>query len=172
MRTAREGRVFLVGFMGAGKTTVGSHLARILGYRLVDLDRQIEKAVGMTVREIFEQEGEEGFRRREAEVLRQAASGRDVVIATGGGALLMHGNLEFIRKNGVSVWLDAPLEVMLDRCRRGAERPLFSTPERMAVLLSERMAAYADADIRIETQDMGAEEVARLIAARVKPCDT
>jgi shikimate kinase len=134
MQKERRGRVYLVGFMGSGKSSVGAHLAREIGFRFIDLDHEIEKVRGLPVSGIFEKDGEPEFRRLEANALRLCGAQQGVVVATGGGTLTRRENLEFIRRTGVSVWLDAPLAVMLDRCRDGERRPLLSTPERMTAL--------------------------------------
>lgn len=167
MEKGRRGRVYIVGFMGSGKSSVGSHLARELGYRFVDLDQEIERRRGLAVAEIFEQDGEEEFRRLEALALRETGSLQDVVVATGGGTLTRWENREFIQRSGVSVWLDAPLEIMLERCRDGVRRPLLSTTERMSALLLERLGGYRSADLRVDASDRPPEEIARRIAGRL-----
>jgi shikimate kinase len=163
----RRGRIYLIGFMGSGKSSVGSCLARELGFRFIDLDQEIEKGRGLAVSEIFERDGEPEFRRLEAAALRGVGDLHDVVVATGGGTLTRWENRDFIRRTGVSVWLDAPLDVMLERCRDGARRPLLSTPDRMEALLAERLAGYRTADLRAETAGRTPLEVARLIASQV-----
>lgn len=167
MVRVRKGRIYLVGFMGSGKSTVGGLLARELGYRFVDLDSEIERMRGLTVAEIFEREGEQEFRRLEALALRDSSSRTDLVLATGGGTLTRWENRDFIQRTGISVWLDAPLETMLERARHGARRPLLSTPERMAALLDERLAGYRGADLRADAGSSPAEAVARHIAAQI-----
>ncbi|HET6373081.1 MAG TPA: shikimate kinase [Candidatus Polarisedimenticolia bacterium] len=166
MEKGKRGRIYLVGFMGSGKTTVGAALARELGYRLIDLDREIEKQRGLSVSEIFEKEGEPAFRQMEAGILRSTEHARDVVVATGGGTMTRWENREFIARTGVTVWLDAPLEVLLERCRGGERRPLLSTPERMAALLEERLVGYKTADLRADTAGRSPEAVARWIAGQ------
>jgi shikimate kinase len=153
--------------MGSGKTSVGVLLARDLGYRFVDLDQEIETRRGLTVEEIFQQDGEEEFRRLEALALRETGSLHDVVVATGGGTLTRWENREFIQRSGVSVWLDAPLQKMLDRCRDGVRRPLLSTPDRMSALLQERLGGYRSADLRVDASDDPPEAIARRIVARL-----
>jgi len=160
-------RIFLVGFMGSGKTSVGGLLAKDLGLRFADLDHEIERQRGLSIAEIFAQAGEAEFRRLEATALRETGSHRGVVIATGGGTLTRWENREFIQRNGVSVWLDAPLETMLDRCRGGEHRPLLSTPERMAALLQERLPGYRSADMRVDAGAGDPATVARLIASQL-----
>jgi shikimate kinase len=165
MDRSRRSRVYIVGFMGSGKSSVGGLLARELGYRFVDLDQEIERKRGLSVAEIFQVEGEQEFRRLEAGALRETAPLKDVVVATGGGTLTRWENRDFIQRTGVSVWLDAPLDIMLERARRGARRPLLSTRERMAVLLEERLSGYRAADLRVDAGDRSPDALARHIAA-------
>lgn len=165
---SRASRIFLVGFMGSGKTTVGELLAHELGYRFVDLDREIEARRGMTIAELFEREGEPGFRRIEALVLREVGRLRDVVVATGGGTLTRWENRDFIQESGLMVWLDAPLDLMLGRCREGARRPLLSTRETMERLLAERVSDYRRCDLRADASRDAPDEVARWIRARLE----
>jgi len=146
----RLGRIYLVGFMGVGKTTVGECLAEELRFRFIDLDREIEKESGRTIPEIFSDGGETEFRRLEARALRIAATTRDAVIAAGGGTLTLSENRDLMRRTGVTVWLDAPLEVMLERCRGGEHRPLLADPQTMGALLAERLPAYRQADLRVD----------------------
>ncbi|HEY3176682.1 MAG TPA: shikimate kinase [Candidatus Polarisedimenticolia bacterium] len=167
MEKGRRGRVYLVGFMGSGKSSVGGHLARDLGYRFVDLDQEIERRRGLTVAEIFEQDGEEEFRRLEAIALRETGPMHEVVVATGGGTLTRWENREFIQRSGVSVWLDAPLETMLERCRDGVRRPLLASRERMSALLRERIGGYRSADLHVDASGPLPEEIARRVAARL-----
>jgi len=162
-----RGRIYLVGFMGSGKTSVGGHLARGMGFRFLDLDSEIERLRGLSVAEIFEQDGEGEFRRLESLALRDTASMRDIVVATGGGTLTRWENRDFIQRTGIMVWLDAPLPVMLERASNGARRPLLSTPERMALLLEERLPGYRTADLRVDAGGGSAETVARQIASQV-----
>jgi shikimate kinase len=164
----RTSRIFLVGFMGSGKTTVGEQLALELGYRFVDLDREIEERRGMTIPELFEKEGESGFRSTETRVLRVVGRRRDIVVATGGGTLTRRENRDFIQESGVTVWLDAPLELMIERCSKGARRPLLSTIDRMKDLLAARVGDYRRCDLRADTSRTTPEEVARWIRARLE----
>lgn len=153
--------------MGSGKTSVGAALARALGFRFVDLDREIERRSGLTVAAIFEREGEEGFRRHESLALRETGALHDVVVATGGGTLTRWENRDFIRGHGVTVWLDAPLDTMLSRCRDGARRPLLGPRDRMEALLAERIGFYRGADLRVDAGTETPEALARRIAARL-----
>src|SRR6266850_4702932 len=156
-------RVYLVGFMGAGKTSVGECLARELRYGFVDLDREIEREAGRTIPEIFREDGEGVFRRLEARALRLVGAREDLVVGTGGGTLTLWENRDFIHRTGLSVWLDAPLDVLLDRCRSSEHRPLLSDRPKMEALLADRLPAYRLADLRVDT----ASEPPELIAARI-----
>ncbi len=168
MKGGRCRRIYLVGFMGSGKTTVGELVARELGYRFIDLDREIERRRGMSIAEIFEREGEVEFRRLEALSLRDTEGGPDLVVATGGGTLTIPENREFVRRTGLTVWLDASLEVLLQRCREGAaRRPVLAGEEAMRALLDERTPGYRGADVRADTEGRSPEQVARWIASRM-----
>ena len=168
MAAPRSNRIFLVGFMGSGKTSVGAILAREMGCRFVDLDREIERRSGLSIAEIFEREGESGFRRLESLALRETAALHDVVVATGGGTLTRWENRDFIQRHGIAVWLDAPLDTMLQRCRDGAQRPLLGPHDSMETLLSSRIAFYRGADHRVDASTGSPEEVARRIVSRLK----
>ncbi|HVS15030.1 MAG TPA: shikimate kinase [Thermoanaerobaculia bacterium] len=167
-------RIYLVGFMGAGKTAVGRCLARRLGWRFVDLDREIERRSGVSVAEIFEREGEPGFRSRETAALRRISRRQRTVVATGGGTLTDPENAEVIRASGRSVFLDAPLEVLFDRVERSArDRPLFSDRAQARALYESRLAAYRSADLVVPvTAEDRPEAVAERVAARLgsEPC--
>ncbi len=160
-------RIFIVGFMGAGKSSVGECLAREIGYRFLDLDREIEQESGHSVAAIIRDDGEAVFRRLEAAALRRAASLSDVVVACGGGTLSLPENRELIARTGFSVWLDAPLDIMLDRCRGGGHRPLLGERARMEALLSSRLPAYRQADLAIDASMEHPEALARRVAARL-----
>jgi len=145
-------RIYLVGFMGAGKTTVGRNVAYRLGWSFVDLDREIERRAGRTIPEIFEREGEEGFRAREAEALRVVAEGERerLVVATGGGALTRAENRALIRATGRSVFLDAPLDLLFERIERSPRvRPLYPGREQARRLYESRLDHYRGADVVI-----------------------
>lgn len=156
-------RVYLVGFMGAGKTSVGECLARELHYRFVDLDREIEREAGRTIPEIFRDDGEAIFRRLEARALRLVGSQSDIVVGTGGGTLTLWENRDFIHRTGVSVWLDAPIDVLLERCRISEHRPLLSDRPKMEALLADRFPAYQLSDLRVNA----ALDPPELLAARI-----
>lgn len=143
--------------MGAGKSTVGTRLARQLGWRFVDLDERIEEAAGITIPEFFERHGEPAFRQLEADQLR-AALGRAVefrestIVALGGGTYAQPGAPEFLRNAGVPViWLDTPIEVLLARCMTMTGRPLFRDEASFRALHAQRLPSYQLADFRVDS---------------------
>jgi len=154
LKLARTPGIYLVGFMGCGKTTVGRLLADRLGWNFVDLDAEIEAVQKMPIAEIFDQIGEKHFRKLETEAIRQHVhmiqSGRPTVIALGGGAFAQPGNFELLEHNGVSLWLDCPLSVMRQRVEADASRPLARDPQKFEELFQARRSSYARADFRIE----------------------
>jgi shikimate kinase len=126
---AVPGNVFLVGLMGAGKTSVGRLLAKQFGKTFYDCDQEIERRTGVKIPVIFEIEGEEGFRAREAAVLRELADLHDIVLATGGGAVLREENRRLLTQKGTVVYLRASLEDLWQRTRHDRNRPLLQTAD-------------------------------------------
>jgi len=162
--------IFLVGMMGAGKTTLGRALARRLGREFVDSDRVLVERTGVPVATIFEIEGEEGFRRRESGVLQELCARDRCVIATGGGVVLTEANRDLMRTSGTVVYLKARLESLWERTRHDSTRPLLATPDpraRLAELLAEREPLYRQtAHVVVETgQQSPATAVGRVLAA-------
>ncbi|HYK92090.1 MAG TPA: shikimate kinase [Acidobacteriota bacterium] len=155
--------IYLVGFMGAGKTSVGQDLARLLGWEFVDLDTAIEEREGVPIRDIFSQKGEPCFRAMESAALREVGRRRNLVVALGGGAFCSEANQEMVKSTGVSVWLDAPMELLQARCPSDGTRPLFSTPSEMAELLQRRLPFYSRADLRLDVTGLTIEDAAREI---------
>ena len=149
------GNVFLVGLMGAGKTSIGRLLAKRLGKRFFDCDQEIERATGVKIPVIFEIEGEGGFRAREARMLATLVQGSDIVLATGGGAVLAACNRKLLAGNGVVVYLRAAVPDLWRRTRHDRNRPLLRGGERLAILKrlhAERDPLYREiADIIIDT---------------------
>jgi shikimate kinase len=154
LKLVRTPGIYLVGFMGSGKTTVGRLLADRLGWRFVDLDGEIEAEQKTTIAQIFEDQGEERFRELEAEAIRKwvhvVRSGRPVVLALGGGAFARPDNAEYLGSNGVTVWLDCPLERLRRRVAVNSDRPLARDSQRFEELYHLRAASYACADFRLE----------------------
>ncbi len=167
------GNIFLIGPMGAGKSTVGRCLAGLLGKRFQDSDQEIEARTGASIALIFEIEGEAGFRRREVAVLEELTAGDNLVLATGGGAVLSEENRRRLRERGTVVYLHAPLETLLARTHRDKNRPLLQTADRRQTLkeiLAVRDPLYREAaHLIVETDHrppmMVAREIARRLAA-------
>jgi shikimate kinase len=170
MQTRQQPRaVFLVGFMGAGKSSVGQALAARLGWRFVDLDRQIEESAGASVAEIFAQRGESAFRIAETaalnRLLKEVENGDPVVAALGGGAVVQPPN-RTVLQDAAMVFLDAPVEILLERCRSqiGA-RPLFRDEAGFRELYAQRRPEYLRARCRVDSGGKAVETVAAEIAA-------
>ena len=163
------GRVYLVGFMGAGKTTVGRLLAAARGVPFLDLDQALEAMAGCTVREAFEAHGEPWFREREAELLRGTAALPGAVVALGGGTFAFEANREWISRHGVSVFLDVPFEAIEARLAgKAVDRPLFVSAEQARALYETRRPWYTMASGIVtlsgsETPEAVAEAVAGLL---------
>jgi shikimate kinase len=137
--------LILIGMMGSGKSTIGRHLARQLGLEFIDGDRALEERSGVPVATIFEMEGEEGFRRREAALLDELTQRQRLVLATGGGAVLLEENRERMRDRGLVIYLEATLEELQRRLRHDKSRPLLrgvDIDRRVAELLAARAPFY------------------------------
>ena len=126
--------VFLIGPMGAGKTTVGSTLAKALGREFFDSDSVLQERTGVTVSEIFEHEGEQGFRRRERKIIAELVQRKNIVLATGGGAVLDAENRRLLASRGTVIYLRTPLEAQLKRLRADRTRPLLQDGDPEEVL--------------------------------------
>lgn len=165
----RPSIVCLAGFMGSGKTTVGSLLARQLAWRFVDLDRRIEESSGLLISEFFERFGEPAFRALEAEQLRavlgrSAETKESVVLALGGGTYAQQGAPEFLRAQGIPViWLDATVETLLARCMTMSGRPLFRDEASFRALHVQRVPSYQLADHRVDSSGDPALVVAEIL---------
>jgi shikimate kinase len=169
LQQARVHIFCLAGFMGSGKTTVGTLLARQLAWHFVDLDERIEQSAGLTIPEIFERLGESAFRQMEADQLR-AALGRasehkeGTVLALGGGTYAQPGCPEFLRAAGAPVlWLDSPLEILLSRCMTMTGRPLFRDEASFRALYEQRLPSYQLADYRVDSSTEPAQVVAEIL---------
>ena len=167
-------RVFLIGFMGAGKTSVGKALAARLGWKFCDLDRVIEQREGRSVAAIFAESGETVFRRAESEALKQVLAenpGDGLVVALGGGAFVQPENRAALERAGAfSVLLEAPLEELKRRCTAdGTVRPLARDEKNFAGLFESRRPAYELASVRVQTfgknVEAVAEEIERMLSA-------
>jgi shikimate kinase len=174
-RPLRGRHVYLVGFMGAGKSTLGPLVARALGRPFMDLDREIERRAGAAIADVFAARGEAHFRRLERRALRAVSRGRDAVVALGGGALGSHASVERVKRTGVRVWLDAPVGVLRRRCQvPGApERPLLRDAGAFARLYLARRSQYAAAELKLATARQTPDILAaRLVARLTAPAAT
>jgi len=143
-------KIYLVGFMAAGKTTVARAIARRLGWRAEDVDELIEARERLTVADIFARHGEPYFRSAEREILRLLLPLRHTVVATGGGTFMDPESQQAIKLDGASVWLDVPLETIVARLPADGRRPLTADRAQMERLFAMRQTAYAAADLRVD----------------------
>ncbi len=164
--------VVLVGMMGSGKSSVGRRLAAALELPFSDADTAIEQAAGMAVEDIFAEHGEPYFRDGEERVIKRLLQTGPQVVATGGGAVLSAKTRAEFAKNGVTIWLKAPVDLLLLRVSRRDNRPLLKTADRRAVmtrLLTEREAYYAEANLIFESRDgpheAAVDEILALLAS-------
>ena len=163
-------RIFLVGPMGTGKTSIGSRLSRALGYSFVDTDVEIEKRTGVKIDVIFEIEGEEGFRKREEGVIKDFASRENIVIATGGGSVLAPENQKALA-SGFVIYLSSSIETLMNRIREDTSRPLLNVSDRkkrLRNIVNEREPIYAQvADLTIKTDDFSIKRIIKIISDEV-----
>ncbi|WP_416676936.1 shikimate kinase [Egbenema bharatensis] len=168
--------LYLIGMMGAGKTTVGQELATRLGYRFFDSDMVIEQSTGQSITEIFATSGEAAFRQIESQVLAELASYTRLVIATGGGIVLQQMNWSYLR-HGLIVWLDVPVDALYDRLKTDSSRPLLQQADpkhTLETLLNQRQSLYAQADLHVrigvrETPEQICDRILQSIPGVLKP---
>jgi len=170
LKLKRTPCIYLVGFMGSGKSTIGRLLADRLGWQFADLDEEIEAQQETTIAELFDKMGESEFRRIESAALlkhvRTIERGKPTVIALGGGTFVQTGNFDLLENHGVTIWLDCPLETVRRRVEQASHRPLARDRQRFEGLFRGRQAAYSKADyrIRIDCDDpsVAIEEILKL----------
>ena len=159
--------IFLAGFMGSGKTTIGKALASKLGWAFADLDADIESSERTPIAELFDKHGEAGFRNIETIALKSRlesiSRGDQTVVALGGGAFVQPANVAMLKGLGVSLWLDCPMELALRRIGGESNRPLARDPEQFKRLYESRRPHYAKADYRVEVLNDKAVETAAAI---------
>ncbi len=164
--------IILVGLMGAGKTSVGKALARLLGKTFVDSDHEIERVTGVKIPLIFEIEGESGFRARESKMLAELVQHHNVVLATGGGAVLSQENRNLLAANGTVVYLRAPVRSLIKRTRRDRNRPLLQVPDpaaKLTALYEQRDPLYSDiAHLIVDTGEQSVRVLAGQIADKLR----
>jgi shikimate kinase len=165
--TVLKKTVVMVGMMGAGKTAVGTALARLLAVPFLDSDEEIVRAADRSIAEIFERDGEDFFRSRENEVIGRLLRGEPCILSTGGGAFLSASNRQLINEVGVSVWLRADIEVLWQRVRHKSTRPLLRTAnprETLRALYDARLPFYQMADLTVEScVDLSVEDMAQRV---------
>jgi shikimate kinase len=159
----KSGNIYLVGFMGAGKTSVGMRLAELLRRDFVDLDRKIEEREGRSIREMFSVNGEAYFRALEQKELQRVAQMNGIVIALGGGAFMDIKNRETIASSGTSVWLDASMDTLYPRCAGDPSRPLMTSRAEMELLLDRRRPYYQQATLRVAVDGRSVDDIAHRI---------
>jgi shikimate kinase len=158
--------LYLVGMMGAGKTTIGRLLAKHLNYRFFDTDLVVEQTTGKSVTTLFAELGESAFRQAETQVLAELSAYTRLVVATGGGIVLNSSNWSYLH-HGLVIWLDVPLDELYTRVKNNPHRPLLQTPDpyqTLQQLLEHRSPLYAQADVRVA---VNAGEPARQVTQRV-----
>jgi shikimate kinase len=159
-----KGRIFLIGFMGTGKTTVGHRLAERLGWSLHDSDEEIVRREGRTISEIFAAEGEPYFRQRESEMLAELSARDRAVITTGGGAVLAESNRDLLRRSGLVVALEATVDEIVRRVSADENRPLLQAEaserrQRVEQLMAARKGLYDFAELRVNTTAREVESI-------------
>ncbi len=154
LKLKRTPGLYIVGFMASGKTTLGQMLAEHIGWNFADLDADIERHAQKPIPQIFETEGEAEFRRIEHDLMRRRVRaiecGKPMVLALGGGAFVQPENYALVENNGVTLWLDCPLELVESRIRQSNNRPLARNLSQVRSLYRERREAYALADFRVD----------------------
>jgi shikimate kinase len=162
-------KIFLIGFMGCGKSTLGKRLARLLSYTFVDLDTVIETRAGETISRYFEHHGEEAFRLLEKECLREDLPEDNVVVATGGGAPCYFDNMQWMNQHGITVYLMLPAKALASRLKGSADRPLIKglTSEELLEFIQEKLRVrepfYKQAVYWVDGLDLTAEKLAGYI---------
>ena len=157
--------------MGTGKTAVGRELSRLLNMRLIDVDTEIEKSESMTINEIFARSGEERFREIETNMIRRISGNENVIISTGGGAVMKQANMDLLKKHGIIVCLTAAPETILQRTINNSDRPLLRVQDplgKIRELLDLRNPYYEKADLMIATEGRNPLQIAEEIIEKAK----
>lgn len=167
----KKRNIYLVGLMGAGKTTIGKVLARRLSYSFIDSDHEIAQRTGVSVPTIFEIEGEEGFRKREAQIIAEIAALDTHVVATGGGVVLRPENRQLLLSSGLVVYLNVPLHTLYERTRHDKNRPLLQVQDplqKLKELHVQRDPLYREvADIVVSGSRIALQSILPLIAQQI-----
>lgn len=163
--------IILTGFMGTGKTAVGKELSRLLDIKLLDVDTEIEKSENMSINEIFGRFGEQRFREIETETIKMLSRNSNVIISTGGGAVLRQENMDALRKNGIIICLTATAETILERTDNNSDRPLLKVQdplEKINELLRFRKPYYEKADVVIDTEGKNPLQISEEIVEKIR----
>lgn len=172
MKGCTTGNIFLIGLMGAGKTTIGRQLAKAQNKTFLDSDHEIEQRTGVNIPLIFELEGESGFRGREKAIIEELTLGRDTILATGGGAVLNEQNRANLSSRGTVVYLRAAIADLLARTKHDKNRPLLQTADpqkKLEELFSQRDPLYREiADIIIETGQQSVPQLVRQLEKKLQ----
>ncbi len=163
--------IVLIGLMGSGKSRVGIELSRLLKMPFIDSDKEIEKAAGMSIPEIFDALGEPEFRKGEKKVMLRLLESGPKVLASGGGAFIQADIRDAVKTKAVSVWLKASLETLVERTSRTDNRPLLrgvDRTEKLSQLIDARYPVYAEADITVVTDDQSPRHMARIIIEQLE----
>ena len=163
--------IFIIGPMGSGKTTIGRQIAKSLNMEFIDSDHEIEKRTGVDIPFIFEKEGESGFRKREHEIIHELCTQTDIVLATGGGAVIDSDNRSALKGNGIVIYLQTPVAELLKRTSRDKNRPLLQTEDpkaKLEKLMQEREGFYKEvSDLIIDTGNRSAKDVVKEIIEKI-----
>ncbi len=163
------GNIYLVGFMGSGKSTVGKIVSKKTGMDFIDVDQLIEEKERKKIREIFKEKGEQYFRAKEKETLNEITSKKNLVVSTGGGLGADAENMKKMKQTGLVIWLDASIKTILERTKNDTDRPLLQQPyEKIKKLFEERKKIYRMADEHIKVDGKTPEEIAEVIIKRWK----
>lgn len=163
---AEKRNIFLIGPMGAGKSTIGRHLANLLKMDFFDSDQEIERRTGADINWVFDVEGEEGFRKREKKIINEITQKQGIILATGGGSIQSRETRKFLSSRGIVVYLKTTIEKQLSRTKRDKKRPLLKNKNQLAKEILEKLAKKRNhlyneiADIIIKTDEQSAKIVA------------
>lgn len=163
-------KIFLIGYMGCGKSRWGKMIASYYGFRFIDLDKLIEEREKLSVPEIFSEYGENGFRKREKEALQAIPKGEKLIVATGGGAPCFHGNMDYMNREGISLFIECAPELLRERITNSdTERPLVKnmSPEELLLYISkhlnERLPFYEQSQYKITSGDLELDDFTNLL---------